>query len=197
MKKLISILILCLACYSAVARNLMVVGGGVPVAGGCTTSNDSSIFDYTGSGAYNELYIAANAAIGSGGYWIGQQFTLAANKTITALKLDTKYSVQTGNIVCSIYTNSATIPGTQVSGTEVTLLGSITTTTIATYEMALSTPKTGLTSGTTYWMVCTTSHADSNFRTFSTETTGAKAYTGSGTYVTTENIRLGVYGCTE
>jgi hypothetical protein len=33
MKKLISIIALCLICYSADARNLMVVGGGVPVAG--------------------------------------------------------------------------------------------------------------------------------------------------------------------
>jgi hypothetical protein len=34
MKKLIAIIILSLLCYSAEARNLMVVGGGVPVAGG-------------------------------------------------------------------------------------------------------------------------------------------------------------------
>jgi hypothetical protein len=34
MKKLIAILIVCLSFYSADARNLMVVGGGVPVAGG-------------------------------------------------------------------------------------------------------------------------------------------------------------------
>jgi hypothetical protein len=75
MKKLIAILILSLACYSAEARNLMVVGGVVPVAGGAGTwyyNGGSDSYANTGSEGNT---VAIGGVIDLSGIGVGKNAT--------------------------------------------------------------------------------------------------------------------------
>jgi hypothetical protein len=88
MKKLIAILIISLLCYSAEARNLMVVGGGVPVEGGSSLvktdsfTGDENPLSTNWSTAYGEgsvkkssgvVQSVTNATI-SAAYWDADSF---------------------------------------------------------------------------------------------------------------------------
>jgi hypothetical protein len=180
----------------AEARNLMVVGGGVPVAGGtcsgCSGSNDSILSSSTAAAYSSDDNWEAYHA------W---QFTVpAGGQCITGIMSNVKDSGNTFTVSHSIYTDSSGSPVSLVSGS------SVTTVNIqddqSNFEFMFSSTQT-LAAGT-YWVVAhgagsniiygrIATHPDGYTGTFKYSDTGAaESWASNGR----ENWIVGVIGCT-
>jgi hypothetical protein len=192
MKKIIIIIFFSLICFSAEARNLFISSSGGISAVSCTTSNDSSIFDYTGSGTYTSL-IHAGADYGS--VYVGIQFTIATNKTITRYKLFTLDGDQSGASTGQIYADSTNTIGSAISSTDISLGNDeIGDSVEAVYDYVLAYPY-NLDAGT-YWLVFKATGSSSARFTNKTEYTETTAYGWDGYSVTTDALlRSAIYGC--
>jgi hypothetical protein len=136
MKKLIAI-ILCLLCYSAEARMLMVVGGGVPVVDGCGTFGD-----------YND---GTNASLSNSSYSTTYMFpfTPSASGTVASISLKTK-SCGAGcpiPIKAAIAPDSTNYPGAVTYGTEQSITNSTETEKVLPFASSYA-----VTGGQQYWI---------------------------------------------
>jgi hypothetical protein len=199
MKKLIAI-ILCLFCYSASeARNLMVVGGGVPVAGGCSTATEIDVTPAAlqgGSDEYSSPYLE-----GTNNYKLGAQFSPSANIYITGYRariLDNA-NANVGSAIFSIQTESGGFPtGTVVTGSDVTVAASTVTSTLSDFVVNLP-AAIQLTSGTQYFFVVTGSGASgtSIYYEFDSTAAGKAAVGWDGSWHSYADFQMIVklYGC--
>lgn len=143
--------ILCLLLVGAWAyvearTTVVVVGGGVSAAApSCSTSTDGVLVDIDDTDDDNRQVRLDRIQ--------AQSFSYGATWTLTAYDLKLKDVNNTGGFDVCLYTDSGGNPSAEVAGTCV----SVTAATIADddayhYEVALATPKTGLSASTTYWV---------------------------------------------
>ena len=191
MKKLIIICIALLLPVAALAwMNVTTVGGGVVPGegGGCTTSNDASIYDQTGLSLPDYAHITGTD---HSNLPVAEQFTLAGATTITAYVIDIIAITTSGQVTASLYTDSSGSLGSKISGTEV--LQTISSTGVNT--LALATPKTGV-SGTV-WLVITGNDATTEMYTKYRNWGYSHRIYINGEYADSSGSETGVYGCTE
>lgn len=186
MKKfLIILLILCFASWSFAGQGMGPGPGAKGYSGGgCTTDNDTAIFDLT-----------AAAVNDSKTFWNGNpmalQFTTSAAKIITTYKIViTNVADGPGTIELFLLTDDAGAPGDVISGTSATS-GSISG--AGTYELILSTAYDNLAAGT-YWLGMT-----GNTGSYTVNSYYPAGADYQGWQVTTDDIyyRVGVWGCTK
>jgi hypothetical protein len=168
----------------AEARNLMVVGGGVPVAGGCGACNPSNDSIIVNSGNTTDGY-ADKAGV-------AYQFTTAAQKCVTGVYLNVQ-DVNDRGVVGEIWTDNAgslgAIVGVGFTGT----LADVPDTQINADVLFAATQT--LEAGT-YWVRFMSTGATLQYGAQVTGGSGTFLYSGGGDfYSDTEKYEMGVIGC--
>lgn len=184
-------LILSLACTPLWARGLMMVGGGVAAAVGCTTSNDSAIDNDTGISTAS--YMLVNTS-----YPLAWQFTTSGSTTITEYAIVIRDVDATGSVTVALYTNNGSNQvGDLVADTTVTLAqGDISD--YPTYEtqlFTLSTPKTGING--TYWVRVSMASGTGSYNIPYASHTGGRILSSDPGYYDNYTLGVAVYGCAE
>jgi hypothetical protein len=190
-KRLLLIFALLLFCLRADAGMLM-MGGGTPTSGSCTTANDSKIVSQeTGS---------SDISIG-GVTWRANAFTLSATTTITSVLINFRQTTQC-DVTLLLYSDMTgnSGAGTPISGTSVTITNRATDATATWVEFVLPTPKQ-LSAGTYYYVFHSVTE-NSVYWTYGTPSgnTGYYASSNSGVSWTDYSTSYGnpyqIWGCT-
>ena len=135
------------------AKNNVPAGGG----GSCTTSDDTELLE-----TVTVVNIDTSFDVQAATRYRAQSFNVNCTGTfmLTAYNLTLVRTVNGNNFVASLFTNSGTVPGSEVADTTVTKAWTSVSSSLTSYELALASPKSGLECGTTYWLVARSDHAD-------------------------------------
>lgn len=198
MKKLV-LLFLLIPSLCFAWMNVTTVGGGVPAAASCTTSNDSALETIvTVDGATSGLDASNNNR------YRAQQVIIGAQSTITEYLFKAKDTAATGNLIASLFTDSSGVPGTEVADTTVTIANTAIGTEPEVITATLTSPKTGLAAGT-YWLVFRGDNASGNFSIYGDQSTPDAtvisgydlSYPSSWTTLTDRDFYVVIMGCAE
>lgn len=187
MKKLILLILIIFYPLTAMAGYVAIK----KVVAGCTTANDSALFDYTGNDLPEYAYITGTDGSNDP---VAIQFTTSGAMTLTEYLVQITDGVVTaGDIIASIYTDSSGSMGTQVAGTSKVLNIS----TVGLKAFTLDTPQTGLNG--TYWLVINGLSNPGTVEMYTRYISYGQAHriAVNGEYVDNSQVRMGVYGCAE
>lgn len=187
MKKFILFILIMLYPLTATAGYVAIK----KVVAGCTTANDSALFDYTGNDLPEYAYITGTDGSNDP---VAIQFVTSGTMTLTEYNIQiTDGIVTAGDIIASIYTDSGGSLGTQVTGTSKVL--NISTLGLKTFT--LDTPKTGLNG--TYWLVINGLSNPGTVEMYTRYISYGQTHRiyVNGEYADNGQVRMGVHGCTE
>lgn len=188
--------------YPAYARwSVGTAGGGVAAAAApsCTTDNDGelvTIVSSEGATSGQDIQTATR--------YRAQQVIIGAQSTITEYIFKAKDTAGVGNVVVSLFTNSSSVPGSEVANTSVTIGNASIGSEPEVITATLASPKTGLASGT-YWLVFRGDNESGNFSIYVDESTPDAtvisgydlSYPSSWSTLTDRDYYVVIMGCAE
>lgn len=190
MRLIMLILALLLSWNQCEARNIVTFFS--PLAS-CTTANDSVLVDLCTESTTSQDGISDTV-------WLGQQFILSSDSTVTGFRLYTKRGdISAGNVTLNVYTNNSGAPGSLVSNTQVVVGYANFSQTFDYVDFILTTPK-ALTAGTYLIVVHSDTSTVSDFYwSYATVDSGVgSAYSsnsGTSYNVYADDYQMEVLGC--